>query len=142
MSNFSKNILEFVEHLESLYYDFFNSTHITLDLIQEYIINFTNNLLSKFSCNLENLIDNQGNIFICEYQSLFRDDQNENEAQMSYEFLLNKSPNLIYSLTKIFRLSKEKSVFSDELIRNIIKICFVFIHENPDNCVIIPVLKI
>ena len=63
---------------------------------------------------------------------------------MTYEFMMNKSPNLIYSLTKIFRLSKEKSVFSEELIRNIIKICFVFIHENPDNCIIglsIPVLK-
>ena len=144
MSNFSKSILEFVEHLESLYFDFFNSTHITLDLIQEYIINITNNLLSKFSCNLENLIDNQGNIFICEYQNLFRDTQIEDQAEMSYEFMLNKSPNLIYSLTKIFRLSKEKSVFSEELIRNIIKMCFVFIHENPDNCIIglsIPVLK-
>ena len=144
MSNFGKTILEFVDHLESLYYDFFNSTHITLDLIQEYIINITNNLLSKFSCNLENLIDNQGNIYICEYQNLFRDIQNENANEMTYEFMMNKSPNLIYSLTKIFRLSKEKSVFSEELIRNIIKICFVFIHENPDNCIIglsIPVLK-
>ena len=142
--NFGKTILEFGDHLETLYYDFFNSTHITLDLIQEYIINVTNNLLSKFSCNLENLIDNQGNVYICEYQSLFKDVQIEQNNEMSYEFMLNKSPNLIYSLTKIFRLSKEKSVFSEELIRNIIKICFVFIRENPDNCIIglsIPVLK-
>ncbi len=145
ISNFGKTISEFVDHLETLYYDFFNSTHITLDLIQEYIINSTNNLLSKFSCNLENLIDNQGNVYICEYQNLFQEQvEVDSENEMTYEFMLNKSPNLIYSLTKIFRLSKEKSVFSEELIRNIIKICFVFIRENPDNCIIglsIPVLK-
>ena len=145
MANFGKTILEFVDHLESLYYDYFNFTHITLDLIQEYIINMTNNLISKFSCNLDNLIDNQGNIYICEYQSLFKDNIDvEAENEMTYEFMLNKSPNLIYSLTKIFRLSKEKSAFSEELIRNIIKICFVFIRENPDNCIVglsIPVLK-
>ena len=145
IANFGKTVLEFVGHLENLYYDFFNSTHITLDLIQEYIINVTNNLLTKFNCNLENLIDNQGNVYICEYQNLFKDQiENDNDNEMTYEFMLNKSPNLIYSLTKIFRLSKEKSVFSEELIRNIIKICFVFIKENPDNCIVglsIPVLK-
>ena len=146
IANFGKTISEFVDHLETLYYDFFNSTHITLDLIQEYIINVTNNLLSKFSVNLDSLIDNQGNVFICDYQNLFKDNQIENEDnnEMTYEFMLNKSPNFIYSLTKIFRLSKEKSVFSEELIRNIIKIIFVFIRENPDNCIIglsIPVLR-
>ena len=147
--NFKKNILEYVEHLETFYYDYFNYNHITLDLIQEYIINITNNLISKFSCNLENLIDNQGNIYMCEYQNLFQNYINENNDdihnnEMSYEFMLNKSPNIIYSLTKIFKLSKEKSVYSEELCRNIIKTCFGFINENPDNCIIglsIPVLK-
>jgi len=147
--NFRKNILEYVEHLETFYYDYFNYNHITLDLIQEYIINITNNLINKFSCNLDNLIDNQGNIYMCEYQNLFQNYINENNDdihnnEMSYEFMLNKSPNIIYSLTKIFKLSKEKSVYSEELCRNIIKICFGFINENPDNCIIglsIPVLK-
>ena len=106
--NFKKNILEYVEHLETFYYDYFNYNHITLDLIQEYIINITNNLISKFSCNLENLIDNQGNIYMCEYQNLFQNYINENNDdihnnEMSYEFMLNKSPNIIYSLTKIFK---------------------------------------
>ena len=55
---------------------------------------------------------------------------------MSYEFLINKSGNFLYSLTKVFKLSKDKSVFSEELCRNIIKICFAFINDNPDNAII------
>ena len=48
LRNFSKLIIEFTDHLESLYYDFFNSSHITIDLISDYIIGVTNTILSKF----------------------------------------------------------------------------------------------
>ena len=54
---FGKYCIDIVENLESYYYDFFNSSHITFDIIQDYIISSTNMLLSKFSYNLDNLID-------------------------------------------------------------------------------------
>ena len=143
---FYKSCTDIVEHLESLYFDFFNSSHITFDLIQEYIINTTNNLLSKCSYNLDNLIDNQGYTYFCDCKNLLNNDNNfENkENKMTYEFMLNKIPNLIYSITKIFTLLKEKSSYSDELIHNILKLCFAFISNNPDNCLVgisIPIIK-
>ena len=136
--NFSKMIVEFTEHLEDLYYNFFNSTHITLDLIQEYILSFTNNILSKFEKNYDNLIDKQGNIYSCEYSNLLKEDlyNKANPYKMTYQFLVNKSPNFLYSITKIFKLSKDKSLYGEELCRNIIKICFLFINDNPDNVLI------
>ena len=134
--NFNKIILDFTEHLEDLYYNYFNSTHITLDLIQDYIISVTNNILSKFNKNYDNLVDKQGNIYMCDYSNLLKDDLNEKNDNMTYEFLMNKIPNLIYSLTKIFKLSKDKSVYEEELCKNIIKICFAFINANPDNVLI------
>ena len=136
MYNFSKIIIDFTDHLEDLYYNFFNSTHITLDLIQEYVISITNNILSKFSKKYDNLVDKQGNIYSCEYSNILKDDLEEKGNKITYEFLINKSPNLIYSLTKIFKLSKDKSVYEEELCRNIIKICFAFINDNPDNVLI------
>ena len=138
MCNFSKIILEYTEHLEDLYYNFFNSTHITLDLIQDYIISITNNILSKFSKNYDNLVDKQGNIYSCEYSNILKDDNEliDKTNKMTYEFLINKSPNFIYSITKIFKLSKDKSVYEEELCKNIIKICFAFINDNPDNVLI------
>ena len=136
MYNFSKIIIDFTDHLEDLYYNFFNSTHITLDLIQEYVISITNNILSKFSKKYDNLVDKQGNIYSCEYSTILKDDLEEKGNKITYEFLINKSPNLIYSLTKIFKLSKDKSVYEEELCRNIIKICFAFINDNPDNVLI------
>ena len=120
--NFNKMILEFTDNLEDLYYNFFNSSHITLDLIQEYIISTTNNILSNFNQKYDNLLDKQGNIYSCEYSNLFNEDLNEKNRKMSFGFLMNKSPNLIYSLTKIFKLSKDKSVYEEELCRNIIKL--------------------
>ena len=139
-SSFNKMILEFTDNLEDLYYNFFNSAHITLDLIQKYVISATKNILSKFNKRYDNLLDKQGNIYTCEYSNILKDTLDE---KMSYEFLMNKSPNLIYSLTKIFKLNKDKSVFEEELCTNIIKICFAFINDNPDNVFIglsIPVL--
>ena len=145
MCNFSKIILEYTEHLEDLYYNFFNSTHITLDLIQDYIISITNNILSKFSKNYDNLVDKQGSVYSCEYSNILKDDDvpEDKTNKMTYEFCINKSPNLIYSITKIFKLSKDKSVYEEELCRNVIKICFAFINDNPDNVLIglsIPIL--
>ena len=134
--NFTKIIMDFTEHLEDLYYNFFNSTHITLDLIQDYIISVTNIILSKFNKNYDNLVDKQGNIYSCEYSNIFKDFSNAKKDKITYEFLINKSPNLIYSLTKIFKLSKDKSVYEEELCKNIIKICFAFINDNPDNVLI------
>ena len=136
--NYSKMIVEFTDHLEDFYYNFFNSTHVTLDLIQEYILSATNNILSKFNSNYENLFDKQGNIYSCEYANLLKQDPNNNAniSKMTYQFLINKSPNMIYTLTKIFKLSKDKSVYGEELCRNIIKICFAFINNNPDNVLI------
>ena len=40
--NFAKLILEFTDNLEDLYYNFFNTSHITIDFIQDYIISVTN----------------------------------------------------------------------------------------------------
>ena len=63
---------------------------------------------------------------------------------MTYEFMLNKIPNLLYSITKVFTLLKEKSSYSEEIINNILKLCFFFISNNPDNCLIgisIPILR-
>ena len=136
--NYNKMIIEFTDHLEDLYYNFFNSTHVTLDLIQEYILSVTNNILSKFNSNYENLFDKQGNIYSCEYSNLPKEDPNNNTntSKMIYRFLINKSPNMIYTLTKIFKLSKDKSIYGEELCRNIIKICFAFINDNPDNVLI------
>ena len=136
--HFTKNLLEFTENLEDLYYNFFNSTHITLDLIQKFVISMTNSILRKFKKKYDNLIDKQGNIYSCEYYNILKDDLNDNSIydSISYEFLINKSPNLIYSVTKIFKLSKDKSVYEEELCRNIIKICFAFINGNPDNVLI------
>jgi len=134
--DFTKMILEFTDNLEDYYYSFFNSTHITLDLIQEYIISVTNNILIKFNKNYDNLLDKQGNIYSCEYSNLLKDDPNNKTSKLNYEFLINKSPNFIYSLTKIFKLSKDKSVYTEDLCRNIIKICFAFINDNPDNVLI------
>ena len=133
--NFSIMILEFTETLEDLYYNYFNSSHITLDLIQKYVISGTNNILSKFSKKYDNLLDKQGNIYSCEYSNILKE-ESEKKGKMTFEFLMNKNPNLIYSLTKIFKLSKDKSVYEEELCRNIIKICFAFINDNPDNVLI------
>ena len=137
-----KKCSDIVEHLESLYFDFFNSSHVTYALIQEYIINITNDLLTKFSLNLETLIDNQGYTYCCEYKNLLNNNNPENK--MTYEFMLNKIPNLLYSITKVFTLLKDKNLYSDELIQNILKLCFAFISDNPDNCLIgisTPILK-
>ena len=144
--NFGKSLNDIVENLESLYFDFFNTSHVTFDLIQEYLVNATNNILSKFSYDLDNLLDNQGHIFCCDYKILLNNRNNDpnKENKMTYEFMLNKVPNFLYSLTKIFTLLKEKSAYSEELIHNILKICFAFIKDNPDNCLIgisIPILK-
>ncbi len=54
--NFTKIILEFTDHLENLYFNFYNKSHITIDFIQEYIISVTNNILTKFNKNYENLL--------------------------------------------------------------------------------------
>ena len=136
--NFTKVILEFTEHLEDLYYNFYNTSHITIDFIQDYIITVTNNILSKFNKNYENLLYKQGSYYYCEYSNIFKDENDivNKNSKMSYEFLINKSGNFLYSLTKVFKLSKDKSVFSEELCRNIIKICFAFINDNPDNAII------
>ena len=144
---FYKNCSDIIEHLESLYFDFFNFSHITFDLIQEYIVNSTNNILNKSLYSLETLLDNQGNIYFCDYRNLLNDYNNFGENKknkMTFEFMLNKIPNLFYSITKVFTLLKEKSSYSEELIHNILKLCFAFITDNPDNCIIgisIPVLK-
>ena len=135
-SNFTKIILEFTDNLEDLYYSFYNTSHITIDFIQEYIITVTNNILSKFSQNYDNLLYKQGNYYYCEYNNIFKDDFVDKNTKMSYEFLINKSSNFLYSLTKVFKLSKDKSVFSEDICRNIIKICFAFINDNPDNAII------
>ena len=134
--NFAKLILEFTDNLEDLYYNFFNTSHITIDFIQDYIISVTNNILSKFNGNLDNLLYKQGSIYYCEYSNIFKDDVVNKNSKITYEFLINKSSNFLYSLTKVFKLSKDKSVFSEDLCRNIIKICFVFINDNPDNAII------
>ena len=126
--NFGKLILEFTDNLEDLYYNFYNTSHITIDFIQDYIISVTNTILSKFHQNLDNLLYKQGNIYYCEYTNIFKDDVINKNSKISYEFLINKSCNFLYSLTKVFKLSKDKSVFSEDLCRNIIKICFVFIN--------------
>ena len=134
--NFTKVILEFTEHLEDLYYNFYNASHITIDFIQDYIISVTNDILLKFNKNYDNLLYKQGNIYYCEYANIIKDDVANKNSEISYEFLINKSSNFLYSLTKVFKLSKDKSVFSEELCRNIIKICFAFINDNPDNAII------
>ena len=134
--NFTKVILEFTEHLEDLYYNFYNASHITIDFIQDYIISVTNDILLKFNKNYDNLLYKQGNIYYCEYANIIKDDVANKNSKISYEFLINKSSNFLYSLTKVFKLSKDKSVFSEELCRNIIKICFAFINDNPDNAII------
>ena len=134
--NFTKIILEFTDNLEDLYYNFYNTSHITIDFIQDYIITVTNNILSKFNQNYDNLLYKQGNYYICEYSNIFKDEIINKNSKMTYEFLINKSSNFLYSLTKVFKLSKDKSVFSEELCRNIIKICFAFINDNPDNATI------
>ena len=67
-----------------------------MDLTQKYILNYINILLNKFSYNLDNLVNKQGNIYSCEYASFFKEEQSKNESNLTYEFLLNKSPNLIY----------------------------------------------
>ena len=134
--NFTKIILEFTDHLENLYFNFYNKSHITIDFIQEYIISVTNNILTKFNKNYENLLYKQGSIYYCEYNNIFKDEVNNKNSKITYEFLINKSSNFLYSLTKVFKLSKDKSVFSEDLCRNIIKICFAFINDNPDNAII------
>ena len=141
---FGKNCIDIIENLETYYYDFFNSSHITFDIIQEYIISSTNMLLSKFSYNLDNLMDNQGQSYFCDYKNIFPNDSHKKEKEMTYEFMLNKVPNLLYSITKVFTLVKDKSSYSEQLITNILKLCFAFISENPDNCIIgisTPILK-
>ena len=143
---FYKNCSDIIEHLESLYFGFFNFSYISFDLIQDYLINITNNLLSKCTYNLDNLIDNQGYTFVCDYKDLLQKNIHEEnkDYNMTYQFMLNKIPNLLYSITKVFTLSKEKSSFSEELIHNVLKLCFFFIINNPDNCLIgisIPVLR-
>ena len=135
-SEFIKIILEFTENLEDLYYNFYNTSHITIDFIQDYIISVTNNILSKFNKNYDNLLYKQGNYYYCEYSNIYKDDVVNRTSKMTFEFLINKCSNFLYSLTKVFKLSKDKSVFSEELCRNIIKICFVFINDNPDNAII------
>ena len=141
---FGKNCDDIVENLESYYYDFFNTSHVTFDLIQEYIISSTNILLSKCSYNLDNLMDNQGQTYFCDYKNIFPINEQNLENEMTFEFMLNKVPNLLYSITKVFTLVKEKSSYSEQLITNILKLCFSFISNNPDNCLIgisIPILK-
>ena len=141
---FGKNCIDIVENLESYYYDFFNSSHITFDIIQDYIISSTNMLLSKFSYNLDNLMDNQGQSYFCDYKNIYPKYDQKKENEMSYEFMLNKAPNLLYSITKVFTLIKDKSSYSEQLITNIFKLCFAFISDNPDNCIIgisTPILK-
>ena len=135
-SEFIKIILEFTDNLEDLYYNFYNTSHITIDFIQDYIISVTNNILLKFNKKYDNSLNKQGNYYYCEYSNIYKDGVVNKNSKISYEFLINKSSNFLYSLTKIFKLSKDKSVFSEELCRNIIKICFVFINDNPDNAII------
>ena len=101
-------------------------------------------LLSKFSYNLDNLMDNQGQSYFCDYKNIYPKYDQKKENEMSYEFMLNKAPNLLYSITKVFTLIKDKSSYSEQLITNIFKLCFAFISDNPDNCIIgisTPILK-
>ena len=78
------------------------------------------------------------NVYSFEYTNILKSDDISVDKgnKMTYEFLINKSPNLIYSITKIFKLSKDKSVYEEELCKNIIKLCFAFINDNPDNVLI------
>ena len=140
---FGKNCINIVDHLESLYFDFFNNPHSSFDLIQDYMIKSTNNILSKCSYDLESLLDNENYIYFCDYKNLFNDN-NEQADEMTFEFMINKSPNLLYSITKVFTLLNDKSAYSEELISNILKLCFAFVKDNPDNCFLgltIPILK-
>ena len=141
---FGKKCNDIVENLETYYYDFFSSSLITFDNIQEYIISSTNILLSKCSYNLDNLMDNQGQSYFCDYKNIIPNNKQNNEKEMTYEFMLNKVPNLLYCITKVFTLVKDKSSYSEQLITNILKLCFSFISDNPDNCLIgisIPILR-
>ena len=140
---FYKNCNDIEDNLESLYFNYFNLSHITFEQIQEYIINITNELLSKFSIKLDNLMDEQGYTYFCNYKTILRNENNE-ENKLTYEFMINKVSNLLYSITKVFSLVKGKSAYSDELIHNILKLCFAFISDNPDNCLLgisNPILK-
>ena len=66
---FYKNCNDIEDNLESLYFNYFNLSHITFEQIQEYIINITNELLSKFSIKLDNLMDEQGYTYFCNYKT-------------------------------------------------------------------------
>ena len=72
-SEFIKIILEFTDNLEDLYYNFYNTSHITIDFIQDYIISVTNNILLKFNKKYDNSLNKQGNYYYCEYSNIYKD---------------------------------------------------------------------
>ena len=145
-NKFLKTIEDDRKILENLYFDFFNGQNIKMQMLEDYanssmlkiisaIMNENENtqLKSIFS----NLIKREKNIITSPVEFSFDPKNIEVKAKKipTSQFLLNKST-IIYTITKILKLSKNKSVYSDTLCENMIKFCFAFIADNQDNAII------
>ena len=146
--DFIKKVNEKVKTLEHLYFDYFNVQSIKMHILEEYINSFLPNITKDifndnpnsetFDIIEHRLIQNENNIFTSSikksnYRTYPPIINLPPSIQIPKQFLLNKS-NILYSITKIFLLSKDKSVYSDALCENIITFCFSYIADNEDNC--------
>ena len=130
--------------LENLYYDYFNSQTIKISLLEEYVngiaikiqneINSENHITTIYP-EFINLIHKEKEIITSPIHFPYKEHTKSNSSNLSKQFSLNKS-NIVYTITKIFKLNKDKSLYSDKLCENVIKFCFSFIVDNQDNALI------
>ena len=118
--------------LENLYYDYFNSQTIKISLLEEYVngiaikiqneINSENHITTIYP-EFINLIHKEKEIITSPIHFPYKEHTKSNSSNLSKQFSLNKS-NIVYTITKIFKLNKDKSLYSDKLCENVIKFCF------------------
>ena len=140
---FLKMINEDTNTLEGFYADYFNASNIKIDILEEFLKNMINRALNPLDNKFENIVDKSYGVFTSEYDYQYKNLQNAIVNNNTSQFQFNKST-ILYSITKIFRLSKDKSIYSAELCENVIRFCYAFINENQDNCIIglsTPILK-
>ena len=135
---------EKTDELEILYFDYFNESTINIDVLENFINTNIQEILLPLEHKFENILDKSNGIFTCEceYNYINVPIKSENNA-LNEHFMLNKST-ILYSITKVFKLSKDKSIYSQELCENILRFCFAYICDNQDNCIMglsTPILK-
>lgn len=135
-----KLITEETNSLERLYKDYCCCQKVKMEIIQDYALFSVSKVNEKLEYRYEDLIAKKNDYIITcvyEYKYKVKADANHNlkKKKAINQLQLGKT-NFLYTFTKIFNLTKNKSVFKKELCDQLITFCFSFIHDNQDNCII------